>query len=194
MNFDKKYTQQDFDAGIHPGTKGYSYNSFKEYQKVKDAFEKFQKQKAEKEAKQEAEAQEYCQDNNPFKILGVESNASQNEVKNAYSQLALKNHPDKCTGNQCRDMAEINNAYDNLTENLYEFMKTCPNLFTNSPLTPVVPKSSPSSADQVCPYYQILSDGECQNRCEDSQDMYWNNGSCVKCNGTLLAENICSLD
>ncbi len=52
--------------------------------------------------------------NNPYTILGLNENASEEEVKKAYKTLAKKYHPDVC-GNDAdaqKKMQEINAAYD----------------------------------------------------------------------------------
>lgn len=53
----------------------------------------------------------------PYSILGVSPNASDDEVKSAYRELARKYHPDNYAGNPLSDLAsekmkEINEAYD----------------------------------------------------------------------------------
>lgn len=53
----------------------------------------------------------------PYKILGVSPNASDEQVKSAYRELAKKYHPDNYAGNPLSDLAEekmqeINQAYD----------------------------------------------------------------------------------
>ena len=57
----------------------------------------------------------------PYKILGIDRNASQEEIKSAYRQLAGKYHPDKVThlGEEFKALAErrfkdIQKAYDEL--------------------------------------------------------------------------------
>lgn len=54
--------------------------------------------------------------NNPYKVLGIESSASDEEVKSAYRNLAKKYHPDNYTNSPLADLAEekmkeINEAY-----------------------------------------------------------------------------------
>jgi molecular chaperone DnaJ len=52
----------------------------------------------------------------PYKVLGVSSNASPDEVKAAYRKLAKKYHPDLNPGNEeaARKMVEINAAYEDI--------------------------------------------------------------------------------
>lgn len=55
----------------------------------------------------------------PYKILGVSPNASDEQVKAAYRELAKKYHPDNYMGNPLSDLAEekmqeINQAYDQI--------------------------------------------------------------------------------
>ena len=53
----------------------------------------------------------------PHEVLGVSKNATDDEIKNAYRELARKYHPDNYTDNPLSDLAgekmkEINEAYD----------------------------------------------------------------------------------
>ena len=55
--------------------------------------------------------------NDPYRTLGVSSNATDEEVKKAYRDLARKYHPDNYVDNPLADLAqekmkEINEAYD----------------------------------------------------------------------------------
>jgi hypothetical protein len=49
------------------------------------------------------------------RVLGVHPNASKREVKTAYRRLALRFHPDVCTGEECDTrFMEVNRAYESL--------------------------------------------------------------------------------
>ena len=57
----------------------------------------------------------------PYVVLGVSSNADDEEIKRAYRDLARKYHPDNYRDNPLSDLAqekmkEINEAYDELTK------------------------------------------------------------------------------
>ncbi|MDD5938349.1 MAG: J domain-containing protein [Clostridiales bacterium] len=58
--------------------------------------------------------------NDPYSVLGVDPNASDEEIKKAYRDLARKYHPDNYQNNPLADLAEekmkeINEAYDTIT-------------------------------------------------------------------------------
>lgn len=59
--------------------------------------------------------------NDPYSILGISPNASDDEIKKAYRDLARKYHPDNYHDNPLSDLAqekmkEINEAYDAITK------------------------------------------------------------------------------
>lgn len=58
---------------------------------------------------------------NPYEVLGITPNASDEEVKSAYKNLARKYHPDNYSDNPLSDLAEekmkeINEAYDKIMD------------------------------------------------------------------------------
>lgn len=59
--------------------------------------------------------------NDPYKVLGVSQNATDEEVRAAYRALVKKYHPDNYVNNPLADLAtekmkEINEAYDQITK------------------------------------------------------------------------------
>ena len=59
--------------------------------------------------------------NNPYKVLGVSPNATDDEIKQAYRELARKYHPDKYRDSDLADLAEekmkeINAAYEEIQQ------------------------------------------------------------------------------
>ena len=57
--------------------------------------------------------------NDPYSVLGVSKNATDEQIKNAYREQAKKYHPDNYTDNPLADLAadkmkEINEAYDTI--------------------------------------------------------------------------------
>ncbi|MDD3693580.1 MAG: J domain-containing protein [Oscillospiraceae bacterium] len=57
----------------------------------------------------------------PYKVLGISPNATDDEVKAAYRELARKYHPDNYLNNPLSDLAEekmqeINEAYDHIVQ------------------------------------------------------------------------------
>ncbi len=58
---------------------------------------------------------------NPYKVLGVSEDASQEEIRKAYLSLVKKYHPDKYSDNPLKELAnekikEINEAYEQLSK------------------------------------------------------------------------------
>ena len=54
-----------------------------------------------------------------YQILGVDKNADEKQIRNAYRQLSKKYHPDKNAGDESaqQKFMEISNAYDVLMDN-----------------------------------------------------------------------------
>ena len=55
----------------------------------------------------------------PYKVLGVSPNATDDEIKKAYRELARKYHPDNYTDTNLAELAEekmkeVNEAYDQI--------------------------------------------------------------------------------
>ncbi|XP_059668022.1 dnaJ protein ERDJ3A [Cornus florida] len=77
----------------------------------------------------------------PYKVLGVDRNASQREIQKAFHKLSLKYHPDKNKNKGAQEkFAEINNAYDILSDeekrknyDLYGDEKASPGFGTGNP-------------------------------------------------------------
>lgn len=57
--------------------------------------------------------------NDPFKILGLEPGASEEEIKKAYKKMALEHHPDRHPGDKEAEerFKEISGAYETLKKN-----------------------------------------------------------------------------
>lgn len=53
---------------------------------------------------------------NLYEKLGIKSNATQDEIKKAYRELAMKHHPDRNNGKETAEFIEIKVAYEILSD------------------------------------------------------------------------------
>lgn len=123
----------------------------------------------------------------PFKVLGVDRSASEEEVKRAYRELAKKYHPDRHSDPVAKElaedkMAEINQAYESIQSGQYTA--------DSEPYNPFDPFSR-QNAGGYNPWANQ------QNRYErrtyrQSSNPYGNNGSCCRDLWCLcLADSCC---
>lgn len=81
---------------------------------------------------------------NPYEVLGVDKNATDEQIKDAYRALARKYHPDNYTDNPLSDLAsekmkEINEAYDEIINNRRSGTKSSSyNTYSNTSAFPEV--------------------------------------------------------
>lgn len=69
--------------------------------------------------KDDKEFREALNDNelpNYYEIIGVTKDATPEEIKKKFRELAKKTHPDKTKGNSEEEMAELNKAYEVLSD------------------------------------------------------------------------------
>ena len=97
----------------------------------------------------------------PYKVLGVSPDASDEEVKRAYRALAKKYHPDRNPGDAAaaQKMREINAAYDAIT--LGNQQQTSHSAWSRqqAPNQPP-PYGSPYSNPNPSPYYRSGCGGD----------------------------------
>lgn len=90
--------------------------------------------------------------NDPYKVLGVSPNATDDEIKTAYRNLAKKYHPDNYADSPLSSLAsekmkEINEAYDEITK-----ARRNPNGYARSQST-----SSAYSTSYASPHYSTAT-------------------------------------
>lgn len=88
-------------------------------QNLELAKEQFYKNKKTKEEKFQDELQEFEKKYNPFRILHLDYNATEDDVKKAYRKFSLKYHPDRPNGN-ARKFMMISQAYIYLMQKIKE--------------------------------------------------------------------------
>ena len=81
-----------------------------------DDYEEIGKRRNTKEDKEFREASLNDELPNYYKLLGVSSDATPEEIKTKFRELAKKTHPDKTKEDSEKEMAEINKAYEILSD------------------------------------------------------------------------------
>jgi len=81
-----------------------------------DDYEELGKRKNTKEDKEFRDALTNDDFVNYYEVLGVSNDASQEEIKNKFRELAKKTHPDKTKKNSEEEMAALNKAYKVLSD------------------------------------------------------------------------------
>lgn len=81
-----------------------------------DDYEELGKRKNTKEDKEFREALLNDELPNYYEVLGVSREATQDEIKMKFRELAKKTHPDKTKEDSEKEMAEINKAYEVLSD------------------------------------------------------------------------------
>ncbi len=81
-----------------------------------DDYEELGKRRNTKDDKEFREALNNNELPNYYEIIGVEKNATQEEIKKKFRELAKKTHPDKTKKDSEEAMAELNKAYEVLSD------------------------------------------------------------------------------
>lgn len=81
-----------------------------------DDYEEIGQRTGTKEDKEFREASINDELPNYYEMLGVDIDASPEEIKNKFRELAKKTHPDKTREDSEREMAELNKAYEVLSD------------------------------------------------------------------------------
>jgi curved DNA-binding protein CbpA len=116
----------------------------------------------------------------PYQILGISRNATDDEVKNAYRNLAKKYHPDSYGDNPLADLAEekmqeINEAYDSIMATRKSGKKSGTNYgYTNSYETNFPEIRSLINQNRLEEALELLDGTPVQNR---NAEWYFLNGT-----------------
>jgi len=81
-----------------------------------DDYEELGKRKNTKENREFREAATNNSLPNYYDVLEVSNNATQDEIKSKFRELAKKTHPDKTKSNSEEEMSELNKAYEVLSD------------------------------------------------------------------------------
>lgn len=81
-----------------------------------DDYEEFGNRKNTKEDEEFRNAANKDELPNYYEIIGVPRNATQNEIKKKFRELAKKTHPDRTKKDSEEEMAELNRAYEILSD------------------------------------------------------------------------------
>jgi molecular chaperone DnaJ len=81
-----------------------------------DDYEELGKRKNTKENREFRDAATNNTLPNYYEVLGISNDATQDEIKNKFRELAKKTHPDKTKSNSEEKMSELNKAYEILSD------------------------------------------------------------------------------
>ena len=84
-----------------------------------DDYEEFGNRKNTKEDEEFRNAARKGELSNYYEVLGISRDASQEEIKNKFRELAKKTHPDKTRKDSEKEMIELNKAYEVLSDEKY---------------------------------------------------------------------------
>ncbi|MFQ5781480.1 MAG: DnaJ domain-containing protein [Nitrosopumilus sp.] len=103
-----------YDKEEHESKKEKTYEKY--HSDWGDDYEELGKRRNTKEDKEFREASINNELPNYYEILGVSKDATQEEIKNEFRKLAKETHPDKTKEDSEEEMAEINKAYEVLSD------------------------------------------------------------------------------
>ncbi len=103
-----------YDKEEHESKKEKTYEKY--HSDWGEDYEELGKRKNTKEDKEFREAARNNELPNYYEILGVSQDATQEEIKEKFRELAKKTHPDKTKEDSEKEMAELNKAYEVLSD------------------------------------------------------------------------------